>query len=260
MITGYNHNVIHCNQVFHIQTEDSGTKYPHIITHLFVGGNIISSKKCSYAHLLEQNLDEMGLEKAVRAMMQEQHKDMLRDLKAGLFDHFATSSESGEAWEGQERPESEQSQEAQVAPPVAPPPAPVSRPTPRIEPPLPPASPELPSAERSSPDNRAANLRGAARMSRRRPPKERPVLTPTQGDPGSKVKIQPTEVITALRSIEIGSNDNWDMLFEDNTPTVPELPDAGMLWESSQTHPIPPIAKGAIVRTIVTPDNKEPSR
>ena len=39
MIPGYNHNVKYKEGVYHIQTEDSGLDNPHIITHLFIGGN-----------------------------------------------------------------------------------------------------------------------------------------------------------------------------------------------------------------------------
>ena len=43
-LLGYNNNVRHKNRVFHIQTEDSGVKHPHIITHLFMdGGRILKS-------------------------------------------------------------------------------------------------------------------------------------------------------------------------------------------------------------------------
>ena len=49
-LLGYNNNVRHKNRVFHIQTEDSGVKHPHIITHLFMdGGRILKSVKTSYA-------------------------------------------------------------------------------------------------------------------------------------------------------------------------------------------------------------------
>ena len=38
------------DQVFHVQTEDSGLDKPHIITHLFAdGGRVIKSHKRSYA-------------------------------------------------------------------------------------------------------------------------------------------------------------------------------------------------------------------
>ncbi len=41
-VTGFNHNIKHKGKVYHVQTEDSGVNNPHIITHLFVGGNILA--------------------------------------------------------------------------------------------------------------------------------------------------------------------------------------------------------------------------
>lgn len=84
MVPGFNHNVMHKGRMFHIQTEDSGKRNPHIITHLFIGGDIIESRKTSYKDIV--GMPEM--EEVVREMMEEQHKNMLRDLKAGKFDHM----------------------------------------------------------------------------------------------------------------------------------------------------------------------------
>lgn len=97
MITGYNHNIKHSGRMYHIQTEDSGLQYPHIITHLFVGGNIIHSHKRSYAHLLEENLheNEEEFEATIRGMMKEQHKKMLKELKSGAHDHVGSKKSSG---------------------------------------------------------------------------------------------------------------------------------------------------------------------
>lgn len=85
MVVGFNHNVMYKGEVFHIQTEDSGINTPHIITLLYRGGTIISSKKTSYADIIKiENLDRV-----VEELMKEQHKDMLRNLKAGRFDERA---------------------------------------------------------------------------------------------------------------------------------------------------------------------------
>ncbi|MBK6518260.1 MAG: hypothetical protein IPG04_30075 [Polyangiaceae bacterium] len=82
---GFNNNVRHKGLVFHIQTEDSGVKHPHIITHLFAdGGRILKSQKTSYAEFL----GEQELSKKVRSLMQEQHKAMFIALRAGKFDHM----------------------------------------------------------------------------------------------------------------------------------------------------------------------------
>lgn len=83
-VTGFNHNIKHKGKVYHVQTEDSGVNNPHIITHLFVGGNILASKKTSYADILNaENLAEV-----VRELMEEQHKEMLRNLINGVYDSF----------------------------------------------------------------------------------------------------------------------------------------------------------------------------
>lgn len=87
-VTGFNHNIKHKGKVYHVQTEDSGVNNPHIITHLFVGGNILASKKTSYADIRNaENLAEV-----VRELMEEQHKEMLRNLINGVYDSFDSSS------------------------------------------------------------------------------------------------------------------------------------------------------------------------
>ena len=83
MITGFNHNLLHKGVLFHIQTEDSGVKNPHIITHVFVGGNIIATKKTSYSDIVKS--DKMEI--VVKEIMQEQHKDMMKNLKNGMYDN-----------------------------------------------------------------------------------------------------------------------------------------------------------------------------
>jgi hypothetical protein len=82
MVVGFNHNVMYKGVMFHVQTEDSGIANPHIITLLYRGGTIISSKKTSYADIIKiENLVQV-----VEALMKDQHKDMLRRLKAAEFD------------------------------------------------------------------------------------------------------------------------------------------------------------------------------
>jgi hypothetical protein len=82
MVVGFNHNIKHRGKMYHIQTEDSGLENPHIITHLFVGGNILASKKTSYADIVGAE----NLLQVVRELMEEQHKEMLRSLINGVYD------------------------------------------------------------------------------------------------------------------------------------------------------------------------------
>jgi len=91
-LLGYNNNVRHKSRVFHIQTEDSGIKHPHVITHLFMdGGRILKSVKKSYA----EHLGTEGLEVVVRQMMKEQHKAMFIALRGGQFDHLVDAAVDG---------------------------------------------------------------------------------------------------------------------------------------------------------------------
>jgi hypothetical protein len=87
-VNGFNHNISHAGRVFHVQTEDSGVNNPNIITHLFVGGNILASKKTSYSELLKaENLQEL-----VRQLMEDQHKQMLRNVVTGAYDNVDSSA------------------------------------------------------------------------------------------------------------------------------------------------------------------------
>jgi hypothetical protein len=96
MITGFNTNVRYSGRVFHVQTEDSGLKNPHVISHLYFGGTILASEKRDYAQLLDQGGDLTG---AIRSLMEEQHRKMLEGLKSGDFD-AVIAERLGDASEG----------------------------------------------------------------------------------------------------------------------------------------------------------------
>jgi len=84
MLSGFNTNFRYRGVLFHVQTEDSGRDNPHVITHLFHGGNIMTSQKRDYADKL--HLDDDSLEIEVKALMEGQHKSMLKKLSKGGFD------------------------------------------------------------------------------------------------------------------------------------------------------------------------------
>src|SRR5262249_9392213 len=77
-VLGYNHNVRYAGRLWHVQTEDSGAQNPHIFTHLFHDGTILATKRTDY--------DPTSDVSVVQKLMQVQHKNMLRELKAGAFD------------------------------------------------------------------------------------------------------------------------------------------------------------------------------
>jgi hypothetical protein len=77
-ILGYNHNVRYRGLVFHVQTEDSGVLSPHLFTHLFHHGVIVSTRKLDY--------DAGSAEDVIKSLMQAQHKAVLKELRRGQFD------------------------------------------------------------------------------------------------------------------------------------------------------------------------------
>jgi hypothetical protein len=82
MNTGYNTDVRHQDVVFHVQTEDKGSTNPFIESLVYVGGQVLASKRASYASLLSTGQDE----KAVVTMMDHQHRTMIAAIKHGKFD------------------------------------------------------------------------------------------------------------------------------------------------------------------------------
>lgn len=82
MLSGFNTNVSHRSLLFHVQSEDSGRRHPHIITHLYHRGTILASEKSSYAECL----DSERLADLVKERMEKQHKAVLRRLVSGQFD------------------------------------------------------------------------------------------------------------------------------------------------------------------------------
>ncbi len=54
MITGLNTNFRHRGVLFHVQSEASGIKTPHILTHLFKGGDILASMKAAHRFLFRR--------------------------------------------------------------------------------------------------------------------------------------------------------------------------------------------------------------
>jgi hypothetical protein len=77
-VLGFNHNVKYRGKIFHVQTEDSGPTSPRISTQLYFGGTILASKRHEY--------DPAAAEDVVRALMQSQHKSIMKELRAARHD------------------------------------------------------------------------------------------------------------------------------------------------------------------------------
>ncbi|MBI1864873.1 MAG: hypothetical protein HYR98_03960 [Nitrospirae bacterium] len=79
MLSGFNTDCSVGGKVFHVQTEDNGLKNPTIVTLVYQGGAIVASKKTSYADILAADC----LSDVVRELMEEQHRSVISDIKAG---------------------------------------------------------------------------------------------------------------------------------------------------------------------------------
>jgi hypothetical protein len=84
MIVGFNTDIRFRNEVFHIQTEEKGDSNPIIETLVYLHGEILLSRKMSYAHLT--NTKERP--KKVKTMMKTQHDQMIMELKGGSYSHL----------------------------------------------------------------------------------------------------------------------------------------------------------------------------
>jgi hypothetical protein len=82
MITGYNTDVRHNEVVLHVQTEDKGLANPFIESLVYVGGQVLATKRASYAELLAAGKEE----KDIVALMDHQHRTMIAAIRHGKLD------------------------------------------------------------------------------------------------------------------------------------------------------------------------------
>src|SRR3954466_6845958 len=97
-VTGFNHNIKHKGKVYHVQTEDSGASNPHNPTHPFldVGRRSPPHNNAPRPHLFRcaeirarnnvfypHTVGADTLAEHVHEMMEEHHKQMLRNLING---------------------------------------------------------------------------------------------------------------------------------------------------------------------------------
>jgi hypothetical protein len=85
VITGFNTDIRHNEKVYHVQTEDKGVGNPYIESLVYVGGEILATKKTSYAEQLKTGVDD----KWIGGLMEQQHRTMIAAIKRGRFDQPA---------------------------------------------------------------------------------------------------------------------------------------------------------------------------
>ena len=83
MVTGFNTDVQYEGRVFHVQTEDKGRENPVVESLVYTGGEIVTSRKSSYADAM--NGPEFN-EAEVQRRMETQHQAVIREILSGRFD------------------------------------------------------------------------------------------------------------------------------------------------------------------------------
>jgi hypothetical protein len=79
MITGFNTDVQHEGQVYHVQTEDRGHNNPVLESLVYIGGTIVAKKLTPYAEQLSQGADEQ----MIAGLLKRQHQVMIAAIKTG---------------------------------------------------------------------------------------------------------------------------------------------------------------------------------
>jgi hypothetical protein len=82
VITGFNTDVRHHNRVFHIQTEDKGETVPEIESLVYVAGEILATRRTSYADAIRSGRDD----RVVQDLLERQHRTLIAAIQRGRFD------------------------------------------------------------------------------------------------------------------------------------------------------------------------------
>lgn len=93
MLTGFNTDIEYGGTTYHVQTEDRGEKNPLIESLIYVGGEILASRRTEYRNLLEAGADEM----AIRLLMERQHRAIVEAIRAGRLDLLTQPAASDES-------------------------------------------------------------------------------------------------------------------------------------------------------------------
>src|ERR1700742_1208219 len=84
MITGFNTDVPHEGQVYHVQTEDGGHGHPVLESLIYIGGTIVAKKMTPYADKLTQGADEQ----MIAGLLKRQHQVIIAAIKSGRVEEL----------------------------------------------------------------------------------------------------------------------------------------------------------------------------
>jgi len=81
-MAGFNTTVTRNSVDFHVQTQDKGRGANYVESTVYKSGQVLSSRKTFYTSFL----DSPDLQKKIKAIIEEQHNTILREIAEGKFD------------------------------------------------------------------------------------------------------------------------------------------------------------------------------
>jgi hypothetical protein len=188
MITGYNTDVRHGEMVLHVQTEDKGLANPFIESLVYVGGQVLASKRAGYAELLAEGKDE----KEIVALMDHQHRTMIAAIRHGKLDGKLAALIAGR--QTGQHPVIAPATGAVGAPPV----------TGRLQvPPVPPAPPPVPPPPAAPPQRAdAGETVSRATAPPASPASPAPPVPPAPAAPVEPVAVRPAKPAAPDRTLD----------------------------------------------------------
>lgn len=93
MITGFNTDIEHDGVVYHVQTEDKGLDSPLILSLVYLGGEILASKRSRYEDLIAEGFNEGVLTQR----LQRQHRLICAAINAGRLEELKRMGAKPEA-------------------------------------------------------------------------------------------------------------------------------------------------------------------
>jgi hypothetical protein len=83
-MAGLNTNLKRKQANYHVQTEDKGHGINHVETVIYKSGKVLSSRKSSYASLI----NDPHLKQKIQQIIEKQHEECLKEINDGKFDHL----------------------------------------------------------------------------------------------------------------------------------------------------------------------------
>jgi hypothetical protein len=89
VLTGYNTDIEHAGNTYHVQTEDKGRSNPFVETLVYTSGEILYSRRTPYHDLVEQDVDPG----TVATVMERQHRAIVEAIGSGQFKQLMEKDE-----------------------------------------------------------------------------------------------------------------------------------------------------------------------